>query len=90
MPATADRQLALRLLAAGGLVAIAVIHLLDLPNQLDETLYLGVLYILGPIITSLLAAALILGSRRVGWWLAAATAIGYCLRAPNTILVVGS
>lgn len=74
----------LRLLAAGGLVAIAVVHLLDLPGKLDETPYLGVLYILGPIITSLLAAALIVGSRsRIGWLLAgaiaAATAIGYCL-----------
>lgn len=61
-----------------------MIHLLDLPNQLDETPYLGVLYILGPIITSLLAAALIVGSRRrIGWWLAIAialaTALGYCL-----------
>lgn len=84
MPATTGRPLALRLLAAGGLVAIALIHLLDLPSQLDGTPYLGVLYILGPIITSLLAAALIVGSRsRIGWLLAgalaAATAIGYCL-----------
>lgn len=84
MPATTGRQITMRLLAAGGLVAIAVIHLLDLPSKLDETPYLGVLYILGPIITSLLAAALIVGSRgRIGWLLggaiAAATAIGYCL-----------
>ncbi len=75
---------ALRLLAAGGLVAIAVVHLLDLPGKWDETPYLGVLYIIGPIMTSLLAAALIGASRgRVGWLLggaiAAATAVGYCL-----------
>lgn len=84
MPAATARPMALRLLAAGGLVAIALIHLLDLPSKLDETPYLGVLYILGPILTSLLTAALIVGSRsRVGWLLAgalaAATAMGFCL-----------
>lgn len=84
MPAPADRQITLRLLATGGLVAITVIHLLDLPSKLDETPYLRVLHILGPIATSLLAAALIVGSRgRIGWLLAGAaaiaTAVGYCL-----------
>jgi hypothetical protein len=43
-----------------------------------------VLYVIGPIMTSLLSAALVIGSRRqIGWLLggtiAAATAIGYCL-----------
>ena len=84
VPDATGRHVTLRLLAVGGLVAIAVIHLLDLPSKLDETPYVGVLYILGPIGTSLLAAALILGARgRMGWLLggaiAAVTAIGYCL-----------
>lgn len=73
-----------RLLGASGLAAIAVIHLLDLAGKLRETPYLGVLYILGPIATSLLAAVLLVGFRnRLGWPLAGAislaTAVGYVL-----------
>jgi hypothetical protein len=44
-----------------GLSAIALIHLLDLPNQIQETPYLGVAYI-GLIVGSIAAAAMLIRS----------------------------
>ncbi len=68
-------------LAAAGLVGVAIVHLLDAPGKLEETPYLGVLF-LGLIAASLLVGEVILrGSGTIGWLagaaLAAATILGY-------------
>lgn len=69
---------------ATGLVAIAVIHLLDLPGKLTETPYVGFMYI--ALIVAAIATAALLVSRlraRLAWSgtaiLAASTFIGYVL-----------
>jgi hypothetical protein len=66
-----------------GLVAVALIHFLDLFSKLDETPYLGVAY-LGLIAASLVVAGQLVTARRPGLWLAAAglagiTICGYVL-----------
>lgn len=69
--------------AALGLAAIALIHFLDLFSKLDETPYLGVVY-LGLIGAALvMAGGLVRGAGR-RWWvgaaaLAALTMVGYVL-----------
>ena len=69
--------------AALGLAAIALIHFLDLFSKLDETPYLGVVY-LGLIGAALvIAGGLVHGAGR-RWWLGAAalaafTMVGYVL-----------
>jgi hypothetical protein len=47
-----------RLVAVGGLVAIALIHMLQLPEAFDEIGYLGALFIVAVVASLLLAAAL--------------------------------
>ena len=76
-------DLLLRALGIPGLLGIAVIHLLDLPGKLQETPYLGWLYI--ALMVGCVAAAGLLLRRdaRPGWALAVAlaalTMIGYTL-----------
>lgn len=72
-----------RAVGAVGLCAIALIHLLDLPDKFEEVPYLGVLYV-GLIVASLAAAALLLRAHsRTGWVaagaLSAATVAGFVL-----------
>ncbi|MCW2943015.1 MAG: hypothetical protein JWN00_6000 [Actinomycetia bacterium] len=72
-----------RTLAAVALCGVALIHLLDLPGQLKETFYLGVLFI-ALIIAALLAAELLARRGTPLRWAAAGTVaasplIGYVL-----------
>jgi len=53
-----------------GLVAVALIHLLDLPGKLSETPYLGVMYI-GLMISALIVAEALIRSDRIVVWAAA-------------------
>ncbi len=86
--ATAPEQVDLRQaagpVAVAGLAVIATIHGLDVSGKLDETFYLGVMFILGPIMSALVSAGLLM-SRHVwlGWALAglvsAGAFAGYCL-----------
>ena len=76
-----DRHVARRAVAATGLAAIALIHVLDLPGKITETPYLGVMYI-GLAVAALILAELLLvrDDRRV--WaatgaLAASAIVGY-------------
>jgi hypothetical protein len=81
-----------------GLVAVALIHFLDLFSKLDETPYLGVAYV-GLIAASLVVAGQLVTARRPGSWLVAAglagiTICGYVLsRAvglPNATSDIGN
>jgi hypothetical protein len=58
--ATAREQVDLRQaagpVAVAGLAVIATIHGLDVSGKLDETFYLGVMFILGPIMSALVSA----------------------------------
>ena len=71
-----------RVLGALLLLAIAVIHYLDLPGKMSETPYLGYLYI-ALMIGSVLAAGLLFYRPRAGWTLGGLLALGafvaYCL-----------
>ena len=73
-----------RIAGVTGLLAIAAIHGVDIPDKLSETSYIGWMYI-GLVLASLaLAAALVFTKHhRLAWTaasgLAAATFIGYCL-----------
>ena len=71
-----------RVLGALLLLAIAVIHYLDLGGKLSETPYLGYLY-LALIVGSVVAAGLLFYRPRAGWTLggtlALLTFIAYCL-----------
>lgn len=80
---THHRHPVFRAAGAGGLVGIALVHLLDLPGKLGETPYLGVAYIV-LIVASLAAAVLLVleGDRRqwlLAGGLAAATMVGYAI-----------
>lgn len=77
------RHTALRGLGFAGVLAIALIHLLDVINKINETPYLGVLYIL-LMITSLAVAFAVLHTGSSLTWaaaggLAALTLIGFIL-----------
>jgi LytS/YehU family sensor histidine kinase len=70
--------------AVAGLAVISTIHGLEVSGKLDETFYIGVMYVLGPIATSALAGALLLTRFSwFGWALAGlisgSTFLGYCL-----------
>lgn len=72
-----------RAVAVVGLAAIALIHLLDLPDKFEEVPYLGVAYVV-LIVAAVVAAALLVRSwSRTGWLLsgalAAATILGFVL-----------
>jgi len=67
-----DRHVLQRCAAVIGLVGIAVIHLLDVNDKLEETPYLGVLFI-GLIVTSLIVAELLVRADDPRVWLAAGT-----------------
>jgi hypothetical protein len=78
-----DLQLARRMMAVAGLFGIALIHVLDLNSKLEETKYLGVLFI-GLICASLLVAEMLmrrddLRASSAAGLLAAATILGYCI-----------
>jgi hypothetical protein len=79
-----DTRQAIAPLAVAGLAVIATIHGLDVSGKLDETFYLGVMFIMGPIVSALVAAALLMSRHeRLGWALAglvsAGTFAGYCV-----------
>ena len=71
-----------RVLGALLLLGIAVIHYLDLPGKLEETPYLGYLYI-ALMIGVVLAAGLLFYRPRAGWTFGGLLALGafvaYCL-----------
>ena len=71
-----------RVLGALLLLAVAVIHYLDLGGKLSETPYLGYLYI-ALMVGSVLAAGLLFYRPRAGWTLGGLLALGafvaYCL-----------
>lgn len=74
----------LPVIGAFGLLTVAGVHLADVADKLEETPYLGILFILGPISVSLLAALLLLtGREQLGWLIggaiAAGTIVGYVL-----------
>ena len=69
---TSDRHVLQRCAAVIGLIGIAVIHLLDVNDKLEETPYLGVLFI-GLIVTSLIVAELLVRADDPRVWLAAGT-----------------
>ena len=60
---TQSTQLIRRGITALGLIAIAIIHILDLPSKWQEVRYLGVAYI-GAIITSLILAERLVMKRK--------------------------
>jgi hypothetical protein len=57
--------------AVVGLVGIALIHLLDLPGTIEDTPYLGGMYLVLMIGCALVAAALVRSSVASAWWAAA-------------------
>ena len=69
-------------LGAVGLLGIGYVHMLDVRGKLAEVPYLGVGYVL-LIITTVIAAGMIVRGNTKGWMLggaaAAATFAGYCL-----------
>ena len=78
---SAVRDVIARAVAAAGLAGIGLIHLLDVQGKLEETPYLGWMYI-GLIVTSLgLAGTLVYTSHRRAWAgaaaLASAVIVGY-------------
>lgn len=79
----AIRHTALRGLGFGGLLGIALIHLLDVIDKLHETPYLGVMYILLMIAGVAVSFALLHSGSAIAWGvggaLAAATLTGYLL-----------
>jgi hypothetical protein len=72
-----------RALAVVGLAGIALIHLLDLPDTLRETPYLGALYLALMAGCGILAATLVRGSASSAWraaaGLSASVFVGYVL-----------
>ena len=77
-------SLSFELIAAFALCVTAGVHIADVSGKLEETTYIGLLFILGPIATAMLAAVLLVGPNPlVGWLLgagvSAATAAGYIL-----------
>jgi hypothetical protein len=82
-PPSAD-ALSLELLAAFALCVTAGVHIADVSGKLEESTYIGLGFILGPIAAALLAAVLLIaGNRMVGWLIGAGvsggTAVGYIL-----------
>jgi hypothetical protein len=79
---TVDDAIA-RAVAVGGLVAIALIHVLQLPDAFDEIGYLGALFIAAVVGSVLLAAILTRTSDDLAWTatggLAAVILLGYVL-----------
>lgn len=71
-----------RVVGALLMLAIAVIHYLDLPGKMAETPYLGYMYI-ALMVGSVVAAALLFYRPRTGWTLGGLLALGafiaYCL-----------
>ena len=69
-------------LGAIGLLGVGYVHMLDVRGKLSEVPYLGVGYVL-LIVTSVIAAGMIVRGNTKGWLLgggaAAATFLGYCL-----------
>lgn len=70
-------------LAAMGLCAMALIHLLDVPDKIGEVPYIGVLFI-GLIVSSLVIAEWLVRTDDLRAWVAAGllaglTIVGYCL-----------
>jgi len=84
--ATADNRSFVRqavdALGAVALLGVGYVHMIDVRGKLSETPYLGVGYIL-LIITTVIAAGMIVRGNTKGWMLggaaAAATFVGYCL-----------
>ena len=78
-----ERHVVRRGIAAVGLVSIALVHLLDVPDKFDELPYIGVLFV-GLIITSLLLAEGMIRTDDMRVWLvagvvSAATIVGYAI-----------
>ena len=78
-----ERHVVRRGIAAVGLVSIALVHLLDVPDKFDELPYVGVLFV-GLIITSLLLAEGMIRTDDLRVWLvagvvSAATIVGYAI-----------
>ena len=78
-----ERHVVRRGIAAVGLVSIALVHLLDVPDKFDELPYIGVLFV-GLIITSLLLAEGMIRTDDLRVWLvagvvSAATIVGYAI-----------
>lgn len=77
------RHTALRGLGFGGMLAIALIHLLDVINKIKETPYLGGLYILLMVSSIAVAFAVLHKGSALSWaaagGLAALTLIGFIL-----------
>ncbi len=77
------RHTALRGLGFGGMLGIALIHLLDVINKINETPYLGVLYILLMISSIAVAFAVLHTGSALTWTaaggIAALTLIGFIL-----------
>jgi DMSO reductase anchor subunit len=68
-------NLVTRVLGVISLVAIIVIHALDLPGKLSEVPYLGYAY-MALMVGSALAAILIIQNDKRGWWLGSMLALG--------------
>jgi hypothetical protein len=79
----AIRHTTLRALGFGGMLAIALIHLLDVIGKIQETPYLGVMYIALMVASVAVAFALLHTGSAVAWaaagLLAAATLTGFVL-----------
>ena len=78
-----ERHVVRRGIAAVGLVSIALVHLLDVPDKFDELPYVGVLFV-GLIITSLRLAEGMIRTDDMRVWLvagvvSAATIVGYAI-----------
>jgi hypothetical protein len=82
-----------RALAVIGLAGIALIHLLDLPDTLRETPYLGALYLALMAGCGVLAAALVRGSASSAWraaaGLSASVIAGYVLSRTTGLPAAG-
>ena len=81
---TAVTALSVELVGAFALLVTAGVHIADVSGKLEESTYIGVGFILGPIAGALLGAVLLVGGNQTMGWvvgagISAATAIGYVL-----------
>ncbi|KPC63994.1 hypothetical protein [Streptomyces chattanoogensis] len=76
-----SRSAAVSLAGIGACCALlsAVVHLVIAPEHLEETLYIGILFIIGSVALLLAAAGLVLRNSAAAWWLGALVSGGMIL-----------
>lgn len=84
MNSVSTTDIALRGLGACCAVGNAVLHVLLVPDHLEEKFYIGLLFAVGSAVMLVVAAALVVGKRPMAAWLTGAAVslgmiIGFCL-----------